>query len=33
VYDEPHVGLDVQRAHFAAYLDGFADAAAGGGAR
>ena len=26
-------GLDVQRAHFAAYLDGFADAAAGGGAR
>ena len=33
VYDEPHVGLDVQRAHFAAYLDGFADADAGGGAR
>jgi pyruvate dehydrogenase E1 component alpha subunit len=33
VYDEPHVGLEVQRAHFAAYLDGFADAAAGGGAR
>jgi 2-oxoisovalerate dehydrogenase E1 component alpha subunit len=33
VYDEPHVGLDVQRAHFAAYLEGFADAAAGGEAR
>ena len=33
VYDEPHVGLDAQRAHFAAYLEGFADAAAGGDAR
>ena len=33
VYDEPHSGLDEQRAQFAAYLDGFADAAAGGGAR
>ena len=33
VYDEPHVGLDEQRAQFAAYLDGFADADAGGGAR
>jgi pyruvate dehydrogenase E1 component alpha subunit len=34
VYAEPHVGLDAQRAQFAAYLDGFAevgaDAAAGG---
>ena len=33
VYDEPHVGLDAQRAQFAAYLDGFADAAAGGESR
>jgi 2-oxoisovalerate dehydrogenase E1 component alpha subunit len=33
VYDEPHVGLEVQRAQFAAYLDGFSDAAAGGAAR
>src|SRR6478609_10606921 len=33
VYDEPHVGLDAQRAHFAAYLEGFADAATGGDAR
>jgi pyruvate dehydrogenase E1 component alpha subunit len=33
VYDEPHVGLDAQRAQFAAYLEGFADAAVGGEAR
>ncbi|MET0781192.1 MAG: pyruvate dehydrogenase (acetyl-transferring) E1 component subunit alpha [Microbacterium sp.] len=33
VYDEPHVGLEVQRAQFAAYLDGFADAPAGGASR
>jgi pyruvate dehydrogenase E1 component alpha subunit len=33
VYEEPHVGLDAQRAQFAAYLDGFADAAVGGEAR
>jgi 2-oxoisovalerate dehydrogenase E1 component alpha subunit len=33
VYDEPHIGLDAQRAQFAAYLDGFADAATGGEAR
>ncbi|SFS04319.1 pyruvate dehydrogenase E1 component alpha subunit [Microbacterium sp. cf046] len=29
VYDEPHVGLDAQRAQFAAYLDGFAGEEAG----
>lgn len=33
VYDEPHVGLDAQRAQYAAYLEGFSDAAAGGGTR
>jgi 2-oxoisovalerate dehydrogenase E1 component alpha subunit len=33
VYDEPHVGLDAQRAQYAAYLDGFTDAVAGGAAR
>jgi pyruvate dehydrogenase E1 component alpha subunit len=26
VYAEPHTGIDEERAHFAAYLDGFADA-------
>lgn len=31
VYAEPHAGLDVERADYAAYLDGFADA--GGAAR
>ena len=30
VYAEPHAGLDEQRAWFAAYLDGFADAAEAG---
>ncbi len=29
VYDEPHVGLDVQRAQYAAYLDGFASTESG----
>jgi 2-oxoisovalerate dehydrogenase E1 component alpha subunit len=33
VYAEPHVGLDAQRAQFAAYLDGFAEDAVQGGAR
>ena len=33
VYAEPHVGLDTQRAQFAAYLDGFAEEAVPGGAR
>jgi 2-oxoisovalerate dehydrogenase E1 component alpha subunit len=33
VYDEPHVGLDAQRAQYAAYLEGFSDATAGGAAR
>ena len=35
VYDEPHVGLDAQRAQYAAYLDGFAaeGTAVQGGAR
>jgi hypothetical protein len=28
VYATPHTGLDEQRAHFAAYLDGFADESA-----
>jgi pyruvate dehydrogenase E1 component alpha subunit len=31
VYEEPHVGLDEQRTHFAAYLDGFAAPAEGAG--
>jgi 2-oxoisovalerate dehydrogenase E1 component alpha subunit len=30
VYDEPHVGLDAQRAQYAAYLEGFTDAVPGG---
>jgi len=29
VYEEPHSGLEEQRVAFAAYLDGFADAAHG----
>ncbi len=33
VYDEPHVGLEAQRAQYAAYLEGFSDAAAGGATR
>jgi 2-oxoisovalerate dehydrogenase E1 component alpha subunit len=33
VYAEPHVGLDAQRAQFAAYLDGFAEDAVQDGAR
>jgi 2-oxoisovalerate dehydrogenase E1 component alpha subunit len=33
VYAEPHVGLDAQRAQFAAYLDGFADETVPGGVR
>ena len=33
VYAEPHVGLDAQRAQFAAYLDGFAEDAVRDGAR
>ena len=33
VYAEPHVGLDAQRAQFAAYLDGFAEDTVPGGAR
>lgn len=33
VYAEPHVGLDAQRADFAAYLGSFSDAVAGGEAR
>jgi len=31
VYEEPHAGLDEQRTHFAAYLDGFAAPAEGAG--
>ena len=33
VYAEPHVGLEAQRAQFAAYLDGFAEDAVRDGAR